>query len=95
MYLFKKVNGFVAMAGLGLAFVGLIACSSDESSEREHDELPVRIESTVVIDENGNEVVKYDTIPSRLDSVKTIDPVTGDTFYKYDTVYVPADTTLR
>ena len=96
MYLFKKVNGFAVMAGLGLAFAGLIACSEDTtSSNRDKDPLPVKIETTTVVDSNGNTITKIDTITPHRDSSRTIDPVTGDTVYKYDTLYVPADTTVQ
>lgn len=96
MYLFKKVNGFAVMAGLGLAFAGLIACSEDTtSSNRDKDPLPVKIETTTVVDSNGNTITRIDTITPHRDSSRTIDPVTGDTVYKYDTLYVPADTTVQ
>ena len=96
MYLFKKMNGFAVIAALGLAFAGLIACSEDTiSSDREKDQLPVKIETTTVVDSNGNTITKIDTISSQIDSSRTIDPVTGDTVYKYDTLYVPADTTVQ
>lgn len=84
------------MAGLGLAFAGLIACSEDTtSSNRDKDPLPVKIETTTVVDSNGNTITIIDTITPHLDSSRTIDPVTGDTVYKYDTLYVPADTTVQ
>ena len=96
MYLFKKVNGFAVMAGLGLAFAGLIACSEDTtSSNRDKDPLPVKIETTTVVDSNGDTITRIDTITPHRDSSRTIDPVTGDTVYKYDTLYVPADTTVQ
>lgn len=96
MYLSKKVNGFALAAGFGLVFAGLIACSDDTtSSPREKDPLPVKVETTTVVDSNGNVVTRIDTIPGYVDSSKTIDPVTGDTFYKYDTTYEVIDTTLR
>lgn len=96
MYLFKKVNGFAVIAGLGLAFAGLIACSEDTiSSDREKDQLPVKIETTTVVDSNGNTITIIDTITPQIDSSRTIDPVTGDTVFKYDTIYVPTDTTVH
>lgn len=96
MYLFKKMNGFAVIAALGLAFAGLIACSEDTiSSDREKDQLPVKIETTTVVDSNGNTITRVDTLSSQIDSSRTIDPVTGDTVYKYDTLYVPADTTVQ
>ena len=84
------------MAGLGLAFAGLIACSEDTtSSNRDKDPLPVKIETTTVVDSNGDTITRIDTITPHRDSSRTIDPVTGDTVYKYDTLYVPADTTVQ
>ena len=96
MYLFKKVNGFVVMAGLGLVFAGLIACSEDTTSaSREKDPLPVKIETTTVVDSDGKTITIIDTITPQIDSSRTIDPVTGDTVFKYDTIYVPTDTTVH
>ena len=92
----NRINGFAIIGSLGLIFAGMVACSDDKttSSREEGEEQPVKIESTIVIDENGNQVVKYDTIPLHVDSVRTITEK-GDTVYKYDTTYVPADTTLH
>lgn len=92
----KKLNGFAIIGSLGLLFAGLVACSDDKTaaSREEDEELPAHIESTLVVDENGNPVMKYDTIPQHIDSVRTINEK-GDTVYKYDTTYVPADTTLH
>ena len=97
MYIFRKMNGLALLSGLGLVFTGIMACSSeDTTSTREHENpLPARVESTVVIDSNGNQTTVYDTIPQYRDSSKTIDPVTGDTVYKYDTTFVPTDTTVH
>ena len=97
MYIFRKMNGLALLSGLGLVFTGIMACSTeDTTSTREHENpLPSKVESTVVIDSNGNQTTVYDTIPQYLDSSKTIDPVTGDTVYKYDTTFVPTDTTVH
>lgn len=98
VYIFNKKNGFAAWAGLGLVFAGLMACSSDEDviTIREHaDNLPAKIETTIVIGENGDTLKKIDTIPPSIEPSKTIDPVTGDTFIVYDTLYIPTDTTLE
>ena len=98
VYIFNKKNGFAAWAGLGLVFAGLMACSSDEDviTIRERaDNLPAKIETTIVIGENGDTLKKIDTIPPSIEPSKTIDPVTGDTFIVYDTLYIPTDTTLE
>ena len=94
----NRINSFAIIGSLGLVFAGLVACSGDDKTteSREDDpssELPAKIESTVVIDSNGNRTVTYDTIPQHLDSVRTINEK-GDTVYRYDTTYVPADSTL-
>ena len=93
------MNGFAVMAGLGLVFAGLMACSSEDDviTVREHadNNLPGKVETTLVVNPNGDTVAKIDTIPPQFDSTRTIDPVTGDTVYKYDTLYIPADTTLQ
>ena len=95
MYIFRKMNSLALLSGLGLVFTGIMACSTeDTTSTREHETpLPARVESTVVVDSNGNQTTIYDTIPQVLDSTRQIDPVTGDTVTVYDTTYIPADTT--
>ena len=98
MYIFNKKIGFAAWASLGLVFAGLMACSTTDEPltvREQASNLPAKIETTIVIGENGDTLTKIDTIPPSIDSSKTIDPVTGDTIYKYDTVYVPVDTTLE
>ena len=96
----NRINGFAIIGSLGLIFAGLVACSgektTDESRENDPADLPAKIESTAVVDSNGDTTgYSYDTIPQYVDSTKQIDPVTGDTFVKYDTVHVPADTTIH
>jgi hypothetical protein len=91
------MKSFAIIGSLGLFFAGVVACSDNKTTESREEnpssELPAKIESTVVVDSNGNRTVTYDTIPQHLDSVRTINEK-GDTVYKVDTVYVPADTTL-
>ena len=94
MYVFNKISGFAVLACLGFVFSGLVACSSDDSS-RAHGDTPVVVESTFVVDENGDTIVRVDTITGRIDSSRVIDPVTGDTIYQIDTIFVPADTTVH
>ena len=95
MYIFRKMNSLALLSGLGLVFTGIMACSSeDTTSTREHTTpLPAKVESTKVVTPDGDTVVKIDTIPQTLDSVRQIDPISGDTVTVYDTSYVPADTT--
>ena len=97
MYVFRKMNSLALMGGLSLVFAGIIACSSDDNttSSQNGEDLPIRIDSTVTIDSSGNRVVTYDTIHPTVDSIVQIDPVTGKTVTIYDTVYIPADTTVR
>ena len=80
-----------------LVFAGIMACSTEDTSTPNPpiEELPARIDSTASVDSNGNTVWTYDTIPQTLDSVRQIDPVSGDTITVYDTTYVPADTTVQ
>ncbi len=96
MYIFNMKNGFALMACLSLVFAGLIACSEDSSSKgSDEPDLPdVRVDTIYETDSAGNTVVRVDTLEPTLDTVRHIDPETGDTVYKVDTVYVPADTTL-
>ena len=55
----KKLNGFAIIGSLGLLFAGLVACSDDKTaaSREEDEELPAHIESTLVIDENGEVIL--------------------------------------
>ena len=96
MYIFNMKNGFALMACLSLVFAGLIACSDDSSSKgSDEPDLPdVRVDTIYETDSAGNTIVRVDTLEPTLDTVRHIDPETGDTVYKVDTVYVPADTTL-
>ena len=96
MYVFRKMNSLALMGGLSLVLAGIMACSTDDTtSSKNGEELPIVIDSIVTIDSNGNRVVTFDTIHPTVDSIVQIDPVTGETVVIYDTVYIPADTTVR
>ena len=94
--MFRKMNGLALMGGLGLVFAGLIACSSDDTTSSKVNGDPlVRVDSTVTYDSSGNKIVAYDTTQASVDSIVQIDPVTGETITIYDTVFVPADSTVQ
>ena len=97
MYVFRKMNSLALMGGLGLVFAGIMACSSeDTTSSKNNEELPpIRIDSTVTYDSSGNRIVTYDTIPAKVDSMIQVDPVTGRKDTIYDTVFIPADSSVR
>ena len=91
------MNSLALMGGLGLVFAGIMACSSeDTTSSKNNEELPpIRIDSTVTYDSSGNRIVTYDTIPAKVDSMIQVDPVTGRKDTIYDTVFIPADSSVR
>ena len=93
----KKMRRVAFFFFFSLVFAGIMACSTEDTSTPNPpiEELPARIDSTASVDSNGNTVWTYDTIPQTLDSVRQIDPVSGDTITVYDTTYVPADTTVQ
>ena len=94
--MFRKMNGLALMGGLGLVFAGLMACSSDDTTSSKVNGDPlVRVDSTVTYDSSGNKIVAYDTTQASVDSIVQIDPVTGETITIYDTVFVPADSTVQ
>ena len=86
----KNLNKFVAFGCVGLAFVGLVACSDDESASR--------ADPIIVGDDDEPIVINPDTGDSskqKIDTTHHIDPVTGDTIIKIDTILIPLDTTMH
>lgn len=49
----------------------------------------------MVIDSSGDTTYRIDTVHSIIDTITTIDTITGDTIKVVDTTYVPADTTVH
>ena len=96
MSLFKNLIG-VAYLCLGIAFVGLSACSSnDDSYGSNGDELDTKLDTVKVIDpETGDTIIRVDSSYRHIDSVRTIDPATGDTIIKIDTIFIPVDSTIH
>ena len=96
----NRINSFAIIGSLGLIFAGLVSCSGEKTTDasREKDPADAKIETTAVIDSNGDTTgFRIDTIP-QIDSTELFDSITGDTvikYIKYDTVHVPADTTLH
>ena len=96
MYVFRKMNSLALMGGLGLVFAGLMACSSDDSASSKVPGDPLVVVNPIVTtDSNGNEVITYDTTHASTDTIIQYDPVTGEPIVIYDTVFVPADSTVR
>ena len=94
MQVFKKLNCLAAFGCLGFSFAGLVACTDEESAPKPSDIVIVDPEtgdtSTVVVNpETG------DTSKQQIDTTHHIDPVTGDTIIKIDTLLIPLDSTMH
>ena len=85
------------MGGLSLVFSGLVACTEESASHNHADDpVPVRVDTLVKVDSiTGDTITQIVETPGQKETVRTIDPVTGDTQYVDRIIYVPADTTVR
>lgn len=94
MQIFKKLNCLAVFGCLGLTFAGLVACADEEAASKPN--VPGNV---VVNPDTGDTLVVNpetgDSSKQQIDTVTHIDPITGDTIKKIDTLLIPLDSTMR
>ncbi len=89
---FKKLNYLAALGCLGLSFASLVACVDEEAAAKPGN-------GNIVVGPSGDTLVVNpvtgDSSKQQIDTVTHIDPVTGDTIKKIDTLLIPLDTTMH
>lgn len=92
MQVLKKLNCLAALGCLGITVAGLLACAEEESVSKPNNG------NNVVISPSGDTVVVNpetgDSSKQQIDTTSHIDPITGDTIKRIDTLYIPLDSTI-
>ncbi|WP_158278206.1 MULTISPECIES: CotH kinase family protein [unclassified Fibrobacter] len=88
------MNCLAVFGCLGLTFAGLVACADEEAASKPN--VPGNV---VVNPDTGDTLVVNpetgDSSKQQIDTVTHIDPITGDTIKKIDTLLIPLDSTMR
>lgn len=96
MSIFRKINCLAVFGCLGITLASLVACAEDSIIS------PKEPEKVVVIDPNTGDTslvvvnpVTGDSNTLSLDTNRYVDPETGETVIRVDTIVLPKDTTVH